>query len=524
LKGGEIVTFSIGPMPAFNVSKPDNSSNAAFFQGRPENEFSSFREIFRNTLKSGDRYDTKTAAEEDTKMELAGRAEIRHKKSSNRDPEPVNVGDENPAAEKEVRFKDVIANDVIAEGANVEKAVADDEAVKEAIVKELLMKLEKLNKMKDGENTDAEKHALLEGIKELLQELAEIRTEISGEEAAGICEMVSELENVTSKLRDVIIAIFEKPAGTKAAVSAEVQNDIIPTEELNSEKNPVKVPTPEKADAKDNLGDESSKMPAPDESQKNDVKTVSSSKPSVPEQKGDKAETDAKEENIKAAMDDKVEKVSVEENPEKVQETGKNNNRKDAAKETHDTINTTHNKLDMEGTAVRQEQNIIFSKAETVQNQAEMPKAQPVSKVEIINQIVKKAEVILTGTQSEMKMQLEPENLGKLTLRIAVERGVITAKFTAESYEVKQVIESNFNELRDMLQDKGLDIQNLSVSVGHESKEFNFSKNYETWRDKLKSGAQNMRHDTYGGYQDEIGTTAAINPYSIHTGRFDQRA
>ena len=121
-------------------------------------------------------------------------------------------------------------------------------------------------------------------------------------------------------------------------------------------------------------------------------------------------------------------------------------------------------------------------------------------------------------------MQLEPENLGKLTLSIAVERGLITAKFTAESYEVKQAIESNFNELRDMLQDKGLYIHNLSVSVGHESKEFNFSKNYETWRDKLKSGAQNMRHDSYGGYQDEIGATEAANPYSIHTGRFDQRA
>jgi len=501
LKGGEIVTFSIGQMPTVNVSKPDNSSNAAFFQGRPENEFSSFSAILRDTLKSRGRNDIKTAAAEDIKTELVSKAEIKLMINNSKDPEPVYVEDEKPAAEKDV---------------NVEVVIAEDVTDKDAIVKELLKKLEKLNSMKDGDDSGGEKQAMLEEIKELLQELMEIRTEISGEEAAVICAMMSEFENVPEKLRDEIITVFEKPVVMK--------NDIIPTEGLNSEKNPVKVPTPEKADAKDNLGDESSKMPAPDESQKNDVKTVSSSKPSVPEQKGDKAETDAKEENIKAAMDDKVEKVSVEENPEKVQETGKNNNRKDAAKETHDTINTTHNKLDMEGTAVRQEQNIIFSKAETVQNQAEMPKAQPVSKVEIINQIVKKAEVILTGTQSEMKMQLEPENLGKLTLRIAVERGVITAKFTAESYEVKQVIESNFNELRDMLQDKGLDIQNLSVSVGHESKEFNFSKNYETWRDKLKSGAQNMRHDTYGGYQDEIGTTAAINPYSIHTGRFDQRA
>ena len=131
---------------------------------------------------------------------------------------------ENPAAEEEVTFRDVIANDVIDEGANVEDAVVKDE-----IIKELLMKLEELNKMKDGEYTGTEKQALLEGIKELLLKLAEIRNEISGEEAAGIYEMVSELENVPSKIRDAIIAIIEKPAGTKAAESAVVQKDTIPT-------------------------------------------------------------------------------------------------------------------------------------------------------------------------------------------------------------------------------------------------------------------------------------------------------
>ncbi len=513
------MTFSIVPMPTVIISKPDNSSSAAFFQGRPENEIGSFREIFGNALRTRQRDDTRTAAAEDKRMELVNRAEIKIIKSKTKDPEPVNVRYENPAAEEEVTFRDVIANDVIDEGANVEDAVVKDE-----IIKELLMKLEELNKMKDGEYTGTEKQALLEGIKELLLKLAEIRNEISGEEAAGIYEMVSELENVSSKMREVIMTVIEKPAGTKAVEPAEAQKNFIPTAELTLEKNPDKFPSAEKADAMDNLRDERSTMQAPDESQKMDLNTVSSGKPSVTEQKGGKTETDANEENIKAAVDVKIEKSVAEDNPERSQETGKNNISKDAAKGTHETIKTTHNKLDIEESAVRQEQNIIFNKTETVQNQAEIPKAQPVSRVEIINQIVKKAEVILSGTQSEMKMQLEPENLGRLTLRIAVERGLITAKFTAESYEVKQAIESNFNELRDMLQEKGLDIQNLSVSVGHESKEFNFSMNYETWRDKLKSGVKTMRHEMTGGYQDEIVATAAINPYSIHTGRFDQRA
>jgi len=511
LKGGEIVKFSIGPMPAVNVSKPDNSSNAAFFQGRPENEFSSFREVFRDTLKSRDRDDTKTAAAEDTKMELVSKAEIKLKINNTKDPEPVNMGDENPTAEKVVIVEDAILADATVEDANT----------KDAIVKELLVKLEELNNIKDGDDTDGEKQALLEGIKELLQELMEIQAEISGEEAEGICAMVSGLENIPSKIRDVIVTVFENPGGTKAAESAGVQMDIITIEEFTSEKNPDKNASTEIVGAKDFPGDENSTRPAPEESQKPDAKTETLSRPSVPESKGEKAET--AEENIKAAIEAKIEKMAAENNPDRGQETGKNNSRKEAAKETHETVKITQNKLDIEGPAVRQEQNITSSKAETVQNQAEMLKAQPVGKIEIINQIVKKAEVILTGAQSEMRMQLEPENLGKLTLRIAVEKGLITAKFTAESYEVKQAIESNFNELRDMLQDKGLDIQNLSVSVGHESKEFNLSKNYETWRDKLKAEGKNMRHGTYGGYQDGIGTTAAINPYIIHTGRFDQR-
>jgi len=491
LKGGEIVTFSIGQMPTVNVSKPDNSSNAAFFQGRPENEFSSFSAILRDTLKSRGRNDIKTAAAEDIKTELVSKAEIKLMINNSKDPEPVYVEDEKPAAEKDI---------------NVEVVIAEDVTDKDAIVKELLKKLEKLNSMKDGDDSGGEKQAMLEEIKELLQELMEIRTEISGEEAAVICAMMSEFENVPEKLRDEIITVFEKPVVMK--------NDIIPTEGFTAEKNPEKDAAAKIVDAKDNLGDES---------QKPEAKPVSFSKPSVPESKDNESETAAKEENIKAAIDVKIEKVTAEDNPEKGQEKGKSSSSKEAAEETHDTVKIPHNKPDVEGPAVRQEQNVVFDKIETIKNQTEIPKAQPVGKIEIINQIVKKAEVILTGAQSEMRMQLEPENLGKLTLSISVERGLITAKFTAESYEVKQTIESNFNELRDMLQDKGLNIQNLSVSVGHESKEFNFSNNHETWRDKLKAGSKNMRHDTYGGYQNEIGTESAINPYSIHSGRFDQR-
>ena len=85
------MTFSIVPMPTVIISKPDNSSSAAFFQGRPENEIGSFREIFGNALRTRQRDDTRTAAAEDKRMELVNRAEIKIIKSKTKDPEPVNV-------------------------------------------------------------------------------------------------------------------------------------------------------------------------------------------------------------------------------------------------------------------------------------------------------------------------------------------------------------------------------------------------------------------------------------------------
>lgn len=151
---------------------------------------------------------------------------------------------------------------------------------------------------------------------------------------------------------------------------------------------------------------------------------------------------------------------------------------------------------------------------------------QGAQKLDIINQIVKKAELIIREDQPEMRMQLEPENLGKLTLKVAVERGLVIAKFTAESYEVKEIIESNFNQLREMLQEKGIGVESFSVSVGNESKEFSNQRSSFYWGNSMKTPARiSTSYDGYESYmQDGAGNIVTANPYSYHDGKFDHRA
>jgi len=98
-------------------------------------------------------------------------------------------------------------------------------------------------------------------------------------------------------------------------------------------------------------------------------------------------------------------------------------------------------------------------------------KAVPVSPEEIISQIVEKASVFVKPEKSEMTIELKPESLGKLSLKIAAENGVITAKFVAESYQVKQVLESNMELLKDALEKQGMNLEGFSVSVGQDSKQ-----------------------------------------------------
>ncbi len=84
---------------------------------------------------------------------------------------------------------------------------------------------------------------------------------------------------------------------------------------------------------------------------------------------------------------------------------------------------------------------------------------------EIIDQITKKSKLTINKDNTVMEMKLEPESLGKLTLKVALERGILTAKFTAENDKVKEIIENNLEQLRNNLVAQGLNIESLSVSV-----------------------------------------------------------
>lgn len=83
----------------------------------------------------------------------------------------------------------------------------------------------------------------------------------------------------------------------------------------------------------------------------------------------------------------------------------------------------------------------------------------------IIEQIVKKAELLIRENNSEMKIQLKPEHLGKMMIKVVMDNGVLTARFITENQHVKQLLESNMHTLRQNLEASGIRVERTEVSV-----------------------------------------------------------
>lgn len=84
---------------------------------------------------------------------------------------------------------------------------------------------------------------------------------------------------------------------------------------------------------------------------------------------------------------------------------------------------------------------------------------------DIVEQIVRKAELMVKQNSSQVKIELQPEFLGKLTIKVVMEEGAVTARFITDNHQVKQMLESNINLLKQSLEAQGMRVERAEVNV-----------------------------------------------------------
>lgn len=84
----------------------------------------------------------------------------------------------------------------------------------------------------------------------------------------------------------------------------------------------------------------------------------------------------------------------------------------------------------------------------------------------VINQIINKVSLRSNGSQSEIKIRLDPPSLGTIRMNVSTAGDSVRTVVIAENHAVKQIIENNLIQLRDSMQSQGLKVDSFTVLVG----------------------------------------------------------
>jgi flagellar hook-length control protein FliK len=83
----------------------------------------------------------------------------------------------------------------------------------------------------------------------------------------------------------------------------------------------------------------------------------------------------------------------------------------------------------------------------------------------VIEQVVKGIVVRNSGSSSEVRMRLQPDHLGDVSLKLTVTGSTISANIVAQNADVRDMLLSNQQQLARTLADAGLTLGNFSVDV-----------------------------------------------------------
>ncbi|HHW07799.1 MAG TPA: flagellar hook-length control protein FliK [Clostridia bacterium] len=98
--------------------------------------------------------------------------------------------------------------------------------------------------------------------------------------------------------------------------------------------------------------------------------------------------------------------------------------------------------------------------------ESSVPHRSGITLFDLMDQMVQSGKLKLLAAKQEMELQLKPEYLGKLAIRLTLENGAMTAKFVVESHQVGRMLEQNLPQLRQTLAEQGIRFDQAQVEVG----------------------------------------------------------
>jgi len=127
-------------------------------------------------------------------------------------------------------------------------------------------------------------------------------------------------------------------------------------------------------------------------------------------------------------------------------------------------------KLEKKGQAIERHDSFIQVNAK--HNSSTATFAKPVVPDQLM-QLLNKAKVMQEGDKTSLSLKLYPESLGKLSVNLGLEHGILSGRFIVESHEAKEMLLQQLESIRWELQNNGIQVGAFEVNVKeHRQREF----------------------------------------------------
>lgn len=124
-----------------------------------------------------------------------------------------------------------------------------------------------------------------------------------------------------------------------------------------------------------------------------------------------------------------------------------------------------------------------------------------ISKETINLDIIKNVKYMMKNAIEELKVKIYPKELGEMTIKILSEEGIMKAEIKATSKETYNLLNSNLNEIKKVLENQNIRIQEVNIGIYNEDTTFFSGK--EGSRDNLKE-FNSKREENLFYEEDEI--------------------
>lgn len=140
----------------------------------------------------------------------------------------------------------------------------------------------------------------------------------------------------------------------------------------------------------------------------------------------------------------------------------------------------------------------------------ESPKQEPDRPTEVTVKLVEPLAPLQSNQRQTLQLRLEPEHLGPASLRLELQNEVVSAKLIVETIEAKQTVERSLETLTQQLNQAGLKVEQLEVTLRNSAHDF-FQYRQPQWNRQAQTGQDTPSFNDTEGVVEPI---AAASGYA----------